>query len=98
MFKAYNRKLQQQSSPQGASSRNHSFKHVTCRMYCKLQEIFERTCYADANYNYYIESFSNNEVIYKIVYNGTPNKFLEEFNTENIKVHLNNNVWKINEN
>ena len=52
----------------------------------------------DLVYNYYIESFSNNEVIYKIVYNGTPNKFLEEFNTENIKVHLNNNVWKINEN
>ena len=52
----------------------------------------------DLVYNYYIESFSNNEVIYKIVYNGTPNKFLEEFNSENIKVDLANNVWKINEN
>ena len=52
----------------------------------------------DLVYNYYIESFSNNEVIYKIVYNGTPNKFLEEFNPENIKVDLTNNVWKINEN
>ncbi len=52
----------------------------------------------DLIYNYYIESFSNNEVIYKIVYNGTPNKFLEEFNPENIKVDLTNNVWKINEN
>ena len=52
----------------------------------------------DLVYNYYIESFSNNEVIYKIVYNGTPNKFLEEFNPDNIKVDLTNNVWKINEN
>ena len=52
----------------------------------------------DLVYNYYIESFSNNEIIYKIVYNGTPNKFLEEFNPENIKVDLTNNVWKINEN
>ncbi len=52
----------------------------------------------DLVYNYYIESFSNNEVIYKIVYNGTPNKFLEEFNPENIKVDLTNNVWKINDN
>ena len=51
----------------------------------------------DLVYNYYIESFSNNEIIYKIVYNGTPNKFLEEFNPENIKVDLTNNVWKINE-
>ena len=51
----------------------------------------------DLVYNYYIESFSNNEVIYKIVYNGTPNKFLEEFNPENIIVDLTNNVWKINE-
>ena len=52
----------------------------------------------DLVYNYYIESFSNNELIYKIVYNGTPNKFLEEFNPENIKVDFTNNVWKINEN
>tara|TARA_A100001015_G_scaffold169312_1_gene188194 strand:- start:2514 stop:3587 length:1074 start_codon:yes stop_codon:yes gene_type:complete len=52
----------------------------------------------DLVYNYYIESFSNNEVIYKIVYNGTPNKFLEEFNPENIKVDLTNNIWKIDEN
>ena len=52
----------------------------------------------DLVYNYYIESLSNDEIIYKIVYNGTPNKFLEEFNPENIKVDLTNNVWKINEN
>ena len=52
----------------------------------------------DLVYSYYIESFSNEEVIYKIVYNGTPNKFLEEFNPENINLDLTNNVWKINEN
>ncbi len=52
----------------------------------------------DLVYNFYIDSFSNSEVIYKIVYNGTPNKFLEKFNSENLKVDLTNNVWKINEN
>ena len=52
----------------------------------------------DLVYNYYIDSFSNNEIIYKIVYNGTPNKFLEEFETDNFNVDFANNVWKINEN
>ncbi len=52
----------------------------------------------DLVYNYYIDSFSNNEIIYKIVYNGTPNKFLEEFDSDNFNVDLANNVWKINEN
>ena len=65
----------------------------------KLIEKFENKIEnMDLVYSYYIESFSNEEVIYKIVYNGTPNKFLEEFNPENINLDLTNNVWKINEN
>ena len=49
-------RLQQQTFPHSGSSRNHGFKHVTCRMYCKIQEILTPPCHADANYNYYIES------------------------------------------
>ena len=52
----------------------------------------------DLVYDYHIDSFSNNEVIYKIIYNGTPNKFLEEFDSGNFNVILANNIWKINEN
>ena len=52
----------------------------------------------DLVYNYHIDTFSNKEIIYKIVYNGTPNKFLEEFDSDNLNVDLANNVWKINEN
>ena len=52
----------------------------------------------DLVYSFYIDSFSNHEIIYKIVYNGTPNKFLKEFNPENIKIDLTNNIWKVNEN
>ncbi len=47
--------------------------------------------------NFYIENFSNKETIYKIIYNGTPNKFIEEFNLEGIKIDLTNNIWKIND-
>ena len=38
-------------------------------MYCKLQEIFERTCYADANYNYYIVIivFNNNLMMIMLI-------------------------------
>ena len=47
--------------------------------------------------NFYIENFSNKETIFKIIYNGTPDKFIEEFNLEKIKIDLSNNVWKIND-
>jgi len=47
--------------------------------------------------NFYIENFSNKETIYKIVYNGTPGKFIDEFNQEGIKIDLTNNIWKIND-
>ena len=47
--------------------------------------------------NFYIESFSNQETIFKITYNGTPDKFIDEFNLEDIKIDLTNNIWKIND-
>ena len=66
--------------------------------YSLIQKFENKIENMDLVYDFYIDSFSNKEIIYKIIYNGTPNKFLEEFNPENLKVDLTNNVWKINEN
>ena len=45
--------------------------------------------------SYYIDYFSNQEVIYKIIYNSTPNKFINEFKNSNIKLNTNSSIWSI---
>ena len=45
--------------------------------------------------NYYIDNFSNEEIIYKIIYNSTPNKFINEFNNSNIRLNTNSSIWSV---
>ena len=45
--------------------------------------------------NYYIDSFSNEKIIYKIIYNSTPDKFINEFLNSNIKLNTSNSIWSI---
>ena len=45
--------------------------------------------------SYYIDYFSNEQVIYKIIYNSTPNKFINEFTNSNIKLNTDNSVWSV---
>ena len=45
--------------------------------------------------NYYIDSFSNEKIIYKIIYNSTPDKFINEFKNSNIKLNTSHSVWSI---
>ena len=44
---------------------------------------------------YHIDYFSNEQVIYKIIYNSTPNKFINEFTNSNIKLNTDNSVWSV---
>ena len=45
--------------------------------------------------NYFIESISNEKIIYKIIYNSTPDKFINEFKNTNIKLNTGNSIWSI---
>ncbi len=45
--------------------------------------------------NYYIDYFSNEKVIFKIIYNSTPNKFINEFKNSNIELNTNSSIWSI---
>ena len=45
--------------------------------------------------NYYIDSFSNEKIIYKIIYNSTPDKFINEFLNSGIKLNTSNSIWSI---
>ena len=45
--------------------------------------------------NYYIKNFSNEKVEYKIIYNGTPDKFIEEISNKGFNMDTSSEVWKI---
>ena len=45
--------------------------------------------------SFYINSIDNNELIYKIIYNSTPDKFINEFSNNNMKLNTNNSIWSI---
>ena len=42
-----------------------------------------------------IEKFNNNEIIYKIIFNNTPQKFLENIVTYDFKIDTSSRIWKI---
>tara|TARA_A100001011_G_scaffold385102_1_gene458607 strand:- start:23 stop:1093 length:1071 start_codon:yes stop_codon:yes gene_type:complete len=45
-----------------------------------------------------IEKISNDKVIYKVTYNGTPNKFLKDLINNNFVVDKTGEIWKLNRN
>ena len=45
--------------------------------------------------NFYITSFNNKNTIYKIIFNGNPEQFLNFMKDENIEVDTNQEIWKI---
>ena len=64
----------------------------------KLLKRFEQELNSsDLVYNYHIESITNNETIYKIIYNSTPKKFIKNFEDRNFQIDYNNEIWLINE-
>ena len=44
---------------------------------------------------YKIEMFNNKEIIYKIIFNGNPNKLLDIMNLYDFKINTSDKVWKI---
>ena len=62
----------------------------------KLLKRFEKELNnSDLVYNYYVESITNNETIYKIIYNSTPKKFIKSFEDRNFQINYNNEIWLI---
>ena len=62
----------------------------------KLLKRFEQELNSsDLVYNYYVETITNNETIYKIIYNSTPKKFIKNFEDRNFQIDYNNEIWLI---
>ena len=50
---------------------------------------------SDLVYDFRIEKFDSSLRLYRIIYNGPPDKFLNDFSDDNIKVDTSSRVWKI---
>ena len=45
--------------------------------------------------NYNIENISSNNTVYKLMYNGTPDKFLQQFRSNGFNIDTSYKIWKI---
>ncbi len=51
----------------------------------------------DLIYNFYIYKFDNKNNFYKVIFNGTPDKFLEVMRDENYNFEIKNKIWVLND-
>ena len=50
----------------------------------------------DLIYNFYIYKFDNKNNFYKVIFNGTPSKFLEVMQDQNYFFEIKNKIWVLN--
>ena len=51
----------------------------------------------DLIYNFYIYKFDNKNNFYKVIFNGTPDKFLEVMREQNYNFEIKNKIWVLND-
>ncbi len=59
-------------------------------------KLFEKKL-ADLDFvsNYSVLSFNSNDILYKVIYNGHPNKFFNEIKSSSLTLEQSNQIWKI---
>ena len=68
---------------------------LSSKDYDKTQ-LFEKTLEdLDLVSNFMILAFNNTDIFYKVIYNGSPDKFFSEIETMGLKLEKNNQIWKI---
>ena len=68
---------------------------VNSKNYKLIQNLEKKLNELDLISNFYIESFNNEKLIYKIIYNSTPDKFINEFSNSNIKLNTGQSIWSV---
>ena len=51
----------------------------------------------DLIYNFYIYKFDNKNNFYKVIFNGTPDRFLEVMGNQNFNFEIKNKIWVLND-
>jgi len=68
---------------------------VNSKNYKLIQNLEKKLSDLDLVSNFYIDSFTNKKLIYKITYNNTPDNFINEFSNSNIKLNTSQSIWSI---
>ena len=79
---------------------NTSIKHpinisVNSKKVKQIQLIENYLAQLDLVSNFYVTSFNNNNTIYKIIFNGNPNQFLNLMKEIDIGIDTNQEIWKV---
>ena len=59
----------------------------------KIYELEKKLSNIDLIYSFYIYKFNNKNNIYKIIFNGTPDKFIEVMKNKNYEFETKNKIW-----
>ncbi|MDC3205936.1 hypothetical protein OA961_00760 [Candidatus Pelagibacter sp.] len=59
----------------------------------KINQLEEKLSEIDLIYNFYIYKFDNKNNIYKIIFNGTPDKFIQVMKNNNYEFETTNKIW-----
>ena len=59
----------------------------------KINQLEEKLSNIDLIYNFHIFKFDNKNNIYKIIFNGTPDKFIEVMKNNNYEFETVNKIW-----
>ena len=59
----------------------------------KINQLEEKLSNIDLIYNFHIFKFDNKNNIYKIIFNGTPDKFIEVMKNNNYEFNTVNKIW-----
>ena len=68
---------------------------INSKNYSLIKKLEKKLYELDLVSSYYINSFSSEKLIYKIIYNSTPDKFINEFSSSNIKLNTDNSTWRV---
>ncbi len=68
---------------------------IDSKNYKLIQKFEKKILNLDLVSNYYIDYFSNENTIYKIIYNSTPKKFIQEIENTGIKLDTSSKIWSI---
>ena len=68
---------------------------INSQKYLKIQELEQALDSLDLISNYYILKLDNENIFFRIIYNGSPKTFLNDMSKKNFDLTIENNVWTV---
>ena len=68
---------------------------INAKEYKKIQNLENVFNELDLISSFKILNFDNQNIYYRLIYNGSPKKFINEMTDKNIKINTENKIWKI---